>query len=105
MAVMALQPTLRDVARNQARANVESEPQIQRIYLFPHADQVRLVAVDPITLPSGRISPYYFDPDPQGGVPYSCAIALITPEDETNHIPTPPGWRDWNKAIRIWPES
>ena len=105
MAGMALQPTLMDAARDLARANAESEPQIQRIYLFPHSDQIRLVAVDPTTLPSERISPYYFDPDPVGGVPYSCAIALITPDEEMKRIPTPPGWGDWDEAKPIWPED
>ena len=105
MAGIALQPTLEDAARRLAQANADSEPEIQRIYWFKHLDEIRLVAVDRTTLSSENISPYYFDPDPKGDVPYSCAIALITPEEEKNHIPTPPGWGDWDDAIRIWSKS
>ncbi len=65
MTETALRPILLDAARNLARANAASEPEINRIYLFPDSRQIRLVAVDPTTSPSEQISPYYFDPDPE----------------------------------------
>lgn len=96
---------LLDAARELVRANVESEPLIQRAYLFPARDEIRLVEIDPTTSPSGdRIEAFYFAPDREGGIPYPSGIALILP-NEFKQIPPPEGWGEWDEARQIWPED
>lgn len=95
-----LEKTIRQVALELAQFNAESEPAITKIYLFPNENQIRLVAVDPTTLPSTEVAPFYFAAAPNEGIPYRSAIALIRPEEE-GRLPTPEGW-NWNEAETIW---
>ena len=96
--------SIRDVAERLAEDNIQASPELQAIYLFPSEDTVRLVLLDPVTIPSERIAPFYFGAFPQGGVPYASAIALIRPE-EAFVLPPPPDWGDWADATRLWPKE
>jgi hypothetical protein len=95
---------LKQAAGTLARQNAESDPAIEEIYLFPAANQIRLVEIDSSVAPSDQIEPFYFGADPGNGLEYASAIALIRPE-ERGTLPPPTGWGDWNEAERIWPET
>jgi len=91
-------------ARRLATANAESEPNLEAVYLFPSDHQIRLVEVDRSMSSSDMILPFYFPPDPEGGIPFPSALALIRPEEERRLSP-PDGWGTWDEARRIWPED
>ena len=93
--------TIRQAALELAKFNVESEPAITKIYLFPDENEIRLVVVDPTNSASKTVSPFYFAAAPREGLPYASAIALIRPEEDKS-IPTPAGW-NWSDAEAIWP--
>ncbi len=88
---------LRDAAVELAQANAQAEPSIMRILWFPHSEQIRLVEVDEITIPSddAHVHPYYFSPVPD--FPYVSAVAMIRP-DEERRLQLPDGWGDWDEA-------
>lgn len=100
MTVRTVEKSIRQAALDLARFNVESEPEILKIYLFPDEKEIRFVVVDPTTLPSKSVSPFYFAAAPGEGLPYKSAVALILP-DEEKRLPTPEGW-DWSDAEIIW---
>jgi hypothetical protein len=99
-----VQESIRDVAERLAQDNVDVSPDLEAIYWFPAEDIVRLVMLDPVTIPSEQIVPYYFGAFPQGGVPYPSAIALIRPEEKSVLAP-PSEWGGWDTAIRLWPRD
>jgi hypothetical protein len=103
MANTTVQKTIHEAALELAGYNVESEPTITRIYLFPDEREIRLVIVDPTTLKSKVLSPFYFAASPDENLPYASAVALIQP-DEEKELPLPDGW-DWNEAVIIWPQA
>jgi hypothetical protein len=84
-------------ARRLADFNREAEPGLQAIYLFPAEDEIRLIEVDPTTLPSDSIEPYYFGADPANRLFFPSAIALIRPE-EVGVLALPEGWGTWSEA-------
>ncbi len=96
--------SIRDVAERVAQDNVQSTPELEAIYLFPSQDTIRLVLIDPVTIPSEQVVAYYFNAFPQGGVPYVSAIAVIRPE-EAFVLPPPPDWGSWADALRLWPKE
>jgi hypothetical protein len=94
---------IREIAEKLAESNLESDPHIKRIYLFPSKKEIRLVEVDETAVPSGDDSvlrPFYFGASPSQGIEYKSAIALIRPEDE-RQIGLPPGWGDWSNAVLL----
>lgn len=92
------------IAKRLADAHRDAEPSIEKIYLFPSDEEIRLVEVDSVTVPSDRVTPFYFAPDAAGGIPFRSAIALIRP-DEDARIPLPEGWGSWSSARLIWPAA
>lgn len=89
-----------EAARRLAAANVEAEPALHAVYLFPAEREIRLIEVDPTALPSKQITPFYFGPDPQGGIPFPSALALLRPEERD--LPPPEGWGAWDDAVLLW---
>lgn len=96
--------TIEAAARKLADYNMEVSPDLAGIYLFPSEDTVRLVMLDPVTLPGEEMTPYYFRSFPQGGVTFPSAIVLIRPEEKTR-LALPPGWGDWDDAVQLWPKE
>ncbi len=96
--------TIRKLATELARENVETEPSIKEVYWIPAEDEIRLIELDEQTVPmpegSDRVEPFYFRSDPQGGIPVPCAIAIIRPE-ERETLKLPEGWGKWNDAEKI----
>lgn len=97
---LAMDPVVRAAALEMVRENREADPLIQEVYLFPAEEEIRLVYVDPNTMPSREndsFVPFYFGRDLQGGLPYRSAIAVILPEErETLHPPE--NWGTWSDA-------
>jgi len=96
--------SIREVAERLAEDNIQASPDLEAIYLFPSEDTIRLVLVDPITIPSEQMVPFYFGAFPQGGVPYASAIALIRPEEKFVLSP-PADWGGWETAVQLWPRG
>ena len=95
---------LRRVAEALAQTNAESEPAIREVFWFPSDDEIRLVEVDDTLSdlePGEVVAPFYFRPDPVGGIPFQLAIALVGTGD-ANHARLPQGWGDWSEARPIW---
>lgn len=103
-AMRIIQDDIASAAQRLAEANHEAEPHIEKIYLFPSDQEIRLVEVDPTTPPSDEVEPFYFEPDLAGGIPFRSAIALIRP-DEESRIKLPRGWGSWSAARQIWPAA
>ncbi len=84
-------------ARDLAQANATAEPNIIRIYWFPHEEQIRLVEVDETTMATGdqELHPYYFSA--VADMPFVSAIALVTPE-QAGRLPLPADWGTWESA-------
>lgn len=96
--------TILEAAKTLASANREAEPTIVRTYHFPSETQIRLIHIDEEALPINEgedILAFYFSPDPLNGINYPCAIALVRPGDERNHMP-PTGWGNWSDASVLW---
>ena len=96
--------TIREAAQKLADYNLEVSPDIAGIYLFRSDDTVRLVILDPVTIPSTEMVPYYFGAFPKGDVQFPSAIAVIRPEEKVMLSP-PPGWGSWEAAIQLWPRG
>lgn len=96
--------SIEEAARKLADYNMEVSPDLAGIYLFPSDDTVRLVILDPVTLPGEEMVPYYFGSFPQGGVTFPSAIVLIRPEEKSILTP-PPGWGSWEEAVQLWPKE
>ncbi len=102
--MIAVEESIRDIARKMAQDNRQASPDLEAVYWFPHDREIRLVEIDPITLSSDRMVPYYFGAYPQGGISYPSAIVLIRPEEKFVLLP-PPEWGSWDTAIQLWPEN
>ena len=96
--------TIKKLATELARENVEAEPSIKEVYWLPAEDEIRLIEVDEQTVPmpenSDRVEPFYFRPAPQDGIPVPCGIAIIRPE-ELRKLKLPEGWGKWDDAEKI----
>lgn len=91
---------MRATAEVLAEAAREAEPATKKILLFPSAENVRLLYVDPTASLSGegtRIAPYYFRPAPNVGIDFESAVAMIRPEEE-GRLALPEGWGTWEDA-------
>jgi hypothetical protein len=94
-------------AEELVQANREAEPAIVKAYLFPSNQEIRLVYVDPTTIPlraGERIVPFYFGAnrsDPSSYAAYTIAVALILPE-EAEKAQLPDNWDGWGDAKVIW---
>jgi hypothetical protein len=95
-----MDPEVRAAALEIVRENREADPCIQDVYLFPADNEIRLVHIDPNTMPhrgNGSVIPFYFGRDLQSGLLYRSAIALIRPE-EREALRPPDDWGTWNDA-------
>lgn len=96
--------SIEEAARKLADYNMEVSPDLAGMYLFPSEETVRLVMLDPVTIPSEEMVPYYFRAFPKGDVQYPSAIVVIRPEEKSVLSP-PPGWGGWEAAIQLWPKN
>jgi len=88
-------------AKRLANAHYTIEPSITHIYRLggghPDDRTIRLLEINPDTIPTDRIVPVGFGPDAPGGMPYPSVIIEVTPEEfrklETGEWSLPEGWR------------
>jgi hypothetical protein len=99
-------PSIAEAASRLVRYHQEADPDLQRIYLFPADDQVRLVEVAGTVLPThdGEATAFYFGSVPAHGIPIGFGIAMIRPEED-HQVRPPDGWGDWSDALLIWQRS
>jgi hypothetical protein len=89
-------------AKRLAKENRENDPDIKKVYWFPHEGEVRLVEVHK-TIPKsldGEIRPFYFRADPKAKLPAPSGIALIRP-DEVKKLAPPSDWGSWELAEEL----
>ena len=94
---------MRATAKLLADAAREAEPAIVKVLLFPSAEDVRLLYVDPTaysTPEDETIAPFYFGPNARRGIHHSSAVALVRPEEE-GKLRLPQGWGTWEDAVAI----
>lgn len=92
-----------ECAMRLAEWHVENEPKIEEIWLFPSDEEIRLVDLDPLSLPSeAEMTPFYYGAD--ANIPYPWGVALIRPEQKGKVTP-PEEWGPWDKAIKLWPRQ
>lgn len=71
---------MRATAKLLADAAREAEPAIEKVLLFPSAEDVRLLYVDPTaysTPEDQTIAPFCFGPNARRGIHHSSAVALV----------------------------
>ena len=103
MIAEAMSDEMRATAKILANAARENEPAIERVLLFPSAEDVRLLYVDPTGRPTPEdetIAPFYFGPNAHSGIRHSSAVALILPQ-EVSKLRLPAGWGTWEDAVEI----
>jgi len=87
-------------ARRLALEATEYDPDIRKIYWFPHEEEVHLIEIDENTVASGtgHVEPFYFDSTATEPVP--SGIAIIRP-DEYGKLHMPEGWGDWDDGEEL----
>jgi hypothetical protein len=101
---MQTSPEVEATATVLAKENSDSDPALEKIYLFPNEDEARLVYVDSTTAPirpGEHIAPFYFSASPKDGLTSKSAMAIIAPEDDQNGA-LPESWGTWENAILLW---
>lgn len=78
-----------------ALENKRAEPRIQAFYWFPDATEVRLIEIEPNTIPSEFVEPFYFNST--SDFPAPSGIAIIRPE-EFRKAKLPEDWGTWDNA-------
>lgn len=98
------------VAGRLASGHVEIEPAIEQIYWIKGGEgdrEIRLLEVNPNTVPTGVV-PVHFGSHPPSGITYPSVVVEVTPtefgEIRTGVKPLPPGW-DWSKGLRFEPST
>ncbi|MEP0842044.1 MAG: hypothetical protein HRF43_04955 [Phycisphaerae bacterium] len=102
MAVQHVDPVIERQARLLAVDNRAAEPDIQKIYWFPHDREVRLVELTdqvPQSL-DGAVHPFYFRASERDDLAAPSAIAMIR-SDEYGVLTLPAEWGDWSDAVEL----
>jgi hypothetical protein len=104
MGVTRIPDPLRFAASKLAQENRDAESSISKTFLFPAANEIRLIHVDTKMSPmrnGDRIAPFYFGRDKSAGLEYRSAVALVRPED-VGRAALPEGWGEWDNAEVLW---
>lgn len=87
-------------AEELAADNRRADPEIEGIFWFPDAQEVRLIEMSP-SIPAsddGHVHPFYFRADPKENLPFPSGVALIRP-DEFGRLELPERWGNWDSAV------
>jgi hypothetical protein len=95
-------PAIKQQARFLAEENRKAEPDIGKVYWFPHDQEVRLVELSKIMPASqeNELHPFYFNASPEDGLPAPSGVTIIRPE-EFGKLKLPPDWCDWSEAVEL----
>jgi hypothetical protein len=93
---------IREQAEMLAAESKKSEPDIDRIYWFPHDSEVHLIQINDktVTSGSGEVEAFYFDASPEDDITVPSGIAIIRP-DEYGKLTLPEGWGDWEAGQEL----
>jgi len=93
---------IRKIAKIIALESKKAEPDIVKIYWFPHDREVHLIEIDDksVSSVSGQVEAFYFDPAPEEGITVPSGIAIIR-SDEYGKLDLPKGWGDWNDGLEL----
>ncbi len=91
---------IKEQAQKLALEARDTDPNITKIYWFPHDQEVRLIEIDESMIKSltGCVEPFYFDSTAE--IPVPSGIALVRPED-VGKLQTPKGWGDWENGQEL----
>jgi hypothetical protein len=91
---------IREEALKLALDAREGDPDVVKIYWFPHDREVHLILVHQNTVvnPTNRVEPFYFDATAR--VPVPSGLAIIRP-NEFGKLRMPKGWGDWKDALEL----
>lgn len=88
-------------AEELAKAHANLEESLESVFWFPDDKEIRLLELDRDMIDSDQIRPYYFPSDPENGIRYPSAVAVIRPEEKESLRP-PAEWGAWTDALLIW---
>jgi hypothetical protein len=93
-------PTIFEAAKKLALEAKEADPNIIKIYWFPHDEEVHLIEVDENTVAAGcdHVEPFYFEATASDPLP--SGIAVIRPGDYRK-LTMPEGWGKWEDGEEI----
>ena len=92
---------MREQAELMAKDSKSSDPDVIKIYWFPHDKEVHIIEISDNTAPSGTaVSPFYFGPVPEEGLTEPSGIAIIKPE-EYGKLELPPDWGTWDDGVEL----
>ena len=93
-------PKVKREAIKLAKENKKAEPNILKIFWFPHQKEIRLIEVedDIPTSCENEIEVFYFEPSQQ--VPLYSAIGLIR-SNEIGNLKLPENWGNWESAEEL----
>jgi hypothetical protein len=92
---------MREQAKLLAMDSKNADPNVIKVYWFPHEKEVHIIEINDNTTPSGEsVAPFYFGPVPEEGLTAPSGIAIIKPE-EYRKIDLPSGWGTWDDAEEV----
>ncbi len=98
--MLTKQNEIKETAQNLVDSNAEAVPEIEEIWFFYNDEEIRLIEVHSSLPPDNEIAAYHFPADPDNGIGYPIAVALINSADK--ELPLPDGWGSWDKAERLF---
>jgi len=102
MPVQHINPAIEKQARLLAEENRKAEPDITKVFWFPHDSEVRLIELTE-QVPAaaeGEVLPFYFRAAPQYELPLPSGVAMIRP-GEFGKLKLPTGWGEWSDAVEL----
>ena len=99
---LTVNPIIKKQAIMLAKANKRAEPNITKVYWFPHNEEVRLVELENNVGHSRTkyVAPFYFDSSPEDELLAPSAIALIR-SNEFRKLQLPRDWGTWDDAQEL----
>lgn len=85
-----------DIVKEVVQTHFEEEAEIETVIWLPHGadNEIRLIEISPLAIPSGTVSPFPFAPT--DAVPFRMLIADLTPKEwagvQRGEIKLPRGW-------------
>ena len=92
---------MREQARLLAMDCKSADPDVVKVYWFPHEKEVHIIEINDNTTPSGAsVTPFYFGPVPEEGLPAPSGIAIIKPA-EYRRLDLPCDWGTWDDGEEL----
>lgn len=86
----------KEAARKLVRWHRKADPQLKRIFLYPHNRQIRLLEVSEGSPSTGKLYPFTFAPDEEHGISFPLVLIEVSPQEahliESGKLKLPRGW-------------